>query len=153
MTLAQVIHQLEVVASHQPSVNMLVQNDIFRLNAAPEVRYGVFAWTQGQHYTSPESDIANYQFTVFYVDRLTADRSNQIEVQSVGLQTIGNIVNDLCLRDLWISGVNYQTFNQRFLDECAGVFANITIQAPARSLCPENFADFNNDFNDDFLIY
>ena len=38
MTLIQVIKAFETIASHQPSVNMIVQNDIFRLNACSDAR-------------------------------------------------------------------------------------------------------------------
>lgn len=155
MTLIQVIKAFEIIASHQPSVNMIVQNDIFRLNAKSDARYGVFGWTQGIHSTGVDSNSINYQFTFFYVDRLTEDKSNQIEVQSVGIDTLDNIIREMDSRGLFVEA-NYtmQTFNQRFLDECAGVFCNVTISVPATSLCSESFADFlESDFNDDFMIF
>lgn len=154
MTLVELIKTMEVVASHQPSVNMVVENDIFRLNAKSDARYGVFAFTQGQHTASVGSSLITYAFTLFYVDRLTNDRSNQIEIQSVGIQTLDNIIRRL--DDIGISadtGYTFQVFNQRFLDECAGVFCNVSLTVPAGSLCPESFGDFNYDFNDDFMIY
>lgn len=155
MTLQQVIKAFEMVASQQPSVNMIVQNDIFRLNSKSDARYGVFGWTQGQHSASTDSDIFTYSFTFFYVDRLKNDRSNEIEVQSVGIQTLNNILRKLDDIGVFVSSTyNFQTFNQRFLDECAGVFCNVTISAPISTFCPEEFGDFlETDFNDDFLIF
>lgn len=155
MTLMQVIKAFEVIASHQPSVNMIVQNDIFRLNACSDARYGVFGWTQGQHTSAVDGDMMTYAFTFFYVDRLTNDKSNQIEVQSVGIQTLDNIVKAMDGRGLYVDGsVTFRTFNQRFLDECAGAFCNVTVSVPSGSLCPEEFPDFlEADFNDDFFIF
>ena len=155
MTLQQVIKAFEMVASQQPSVNMIVQNDIFRLNSKSDARYGVFGWTQGQHSASIDSDMFTYSFTFFYVDRLKNDVSNQIEVQSVGIQTLDNILRGLEELDIFVSSsYSFQTFNQRFLDECAGVFCNVSLQVPVDSLCSESFADFlNTDFNDDFMIF
>lgn len=153
MTLLQAIHTIELVASRQPSVNMIVENDVFRLNTYADAKYGVFAWLQGQHSASVDGSTTRLQFTFFYVDRLTADQSNQVEVQSVGMQTLDNIIRDLNDRGLYADAYTIQPFNQRFSDECAGVFANVAIEIPAGSLCGENFADFNDDFNDDFLIY
>ena len=46
----------------------------------------------------------------------------------------------------------YTTFNQRFVDECAGVFVTVGIEVPVNGLCADLFTDFNNDFNDDFAI-
>lgn len=147
MTLQEVIRTFELVASQQPSVNMIVQNDIFRLNSKSDAKYGVFGWTQGQHSTSAESSMFTYSFTFFYVDRLKHDLSNQIEVQSVGVQTLDNILRKLDDLGVYVNSTyTFQTFNQRFLDECAGVFCNVTLQAPVMSMCPESFADFNKDF-------
>ena len=155
MTLIQVIKAFEAIASNQPSVNMIVQNDIFRLNACSDAKYGVFGWTQGIHSTGVDANTITYNFTFFYVDRLTEDRSNQIEVQSVGIETLDNIIRDMDAKGLYVdSNYTMQTFNQRFLDECAGVFCNVSISVPAASLCSESFADSVwNDYNDDFYIY
>lgn len=155
MTLQQVIKAFEVVASQQPSVNMIVRNDIFRLNSKSDARYGVFGWTQGQHSTSADSSLFTYSFVFFYVDRLKNDRSNEIEVQSVGIQTLDNILRKLEDLDIFVSSsYSFQTFNQRFLDECAGVFCNVSLQVPVSSMCSESFADFvSKDFNKDFMIY
>ena len=155
MTLQQVIKAFEVVASQQPSVNMIVQNDIFRLNSKSDARYGVFGWTQGQHSTSVDSSMFTYSFVFFYVDRLKNDRSNEIEVQSVGIQTLDNILRKLEDLDIFVSSsYSFQTFNQRFLDECAGVFCNVSLQVPVTSICLEDFEDvFNTDFNNDFMIF
>ena len=76
MTLLELIKTMEVIASKQPSVKMVVENDIFRLNALADARYGVFAFVQGQHSTSVDSNLVTYAFTLFYVDRLKNDRSN-----------------------------------------------------------------------------
>ena len=154
MTLKEAIKVIEVVASQQPSVNMIVENDVFRLNAKADARYGVFAWLQGQHSTSIDSNTLSLQFTFFYVDRLTEDKSNQLEIQSVGIQTLDNILRKLDELGMWVSNnYTFQAFNQRFLDECAGVFTNVTIDIPISSVCPESFADFGQDFNEDFMIY
>lgn len=154
MTLSDVIRTMEIVASNQPSVNMVVENDVFRLNSKADARYGVFAFVQGQHRASMDSSMISYAFTLFYVDRLTNDRSNQIEVQSVGITTLDNIIRQLDSLGIYSeSEYTFQVFNQRFVDECAGVFCNVTLSVPAGSICAEDFADFNEDFNEDFMIY
>lgn len=153
MTLSQLIRTFEMVARQQPSINMIVQSDVYRINSAPSLRYGVFAWTQGQHSGSIDG-MMTYNFTLFYVDRLTEDKSNQIEVQSVGCETIGNILRTLSEdHDIEIGNYSLQTFNQQFTDECAGVFCNVAFSVLPTSACSETYADYNHDFNDDFLIY
>ena len=153
MTLTQVIRAIEEAAKNQPTVHTIVRNDVFRLNIVPNVKYGVFTWLQGRHTTDVDADTILYRFTFFYVDRLTADHRNELEVQSVGIETISNIVRALGEQGIWPSGeVDFQAFNQRFTDECAGVYSSVTFEVPVGTTCGELYGDFNNDYNDDFLI-
>lgn len=155
MTLVEVIKVIETIAARQPSVRMIIENDVFRINERADARYGIFAWTQGQHSTRVESNSVDYSFTFFYVDRLKNDRSNQLEIQSVGTQTLDNIIRTL--DDIGIDIDNtytFQVFNQRFADECAGVYVNVILSVPVTAICPEYFTDFSaDDFNDDFNTF
>lgn len=147
MTLAQVIDIFEKVAMQQPSINMIVRNDVFRINSSPSLKYGIFAWTQGQH-SGSIAGMTSFAFSFFYVDRLKEDLSNQVEVQSAGCETIGNILRALEEYDIEVGNYTMQTFNQRFTDECAGVFCNVTLSVPQVSACPETYGE-----RTDFLIY
>ena len=139
MTLAEIVKKIEGVASVQPSIKTIVPNDVFKLNAMADVEYGVFAWTQGQHSSSLDNMIT-YQFTLIYVDRLRSDLSNQVEVQSVGVSTLGNIIKSLEEQQVFPPAlITFQTFNQRFLDECAGVFCNVAFDVPMDFVCAENY--------------
>lgn len=145
MTLYEVIKTIEAVAGQQPSVNMIVRNDVFRLNAVPDARYGVFAWLQGQHSTEIDEERTSYSFTFFYVDRLTENHGNQIEIQSVGIRTLDNIIRTLDAKGMMVSGTySFTAFNQRFLDDCAGVFCNVTISALNDCEPMEDYAIGNN---------
>ena len=152
MTLVETIRAIERIAGNQPAVNTIVRNDIFRLNGKPDAKYGVFAWTQQQHTIG--EDLCTFSFAFFYVDRLTFDRSNELEVQSVGIQTLDNIIRSLADAGIFAeSEWTAQPFNQRFEDECAGVWATIRLQVPVGWTCPETWPDFNaSEFNDDFNI-
>lgn len=153
MTLLETIRTMEVIASRQPSIKMIVENDIFRLNAKADARYGVFAFVQGDHSTAINTNEITYAFTLFYVDRLKNDRSNQIEIQSVGIQTLDNILRTLDEAGIYAeTGYSFQVFNQRFVDECAGVMCRVSLSVPLGSPCSDQFADFNDDFNEDFYI-
>lgn len=147
MNLSQLIKAIEGAAMQQPSVNMIVKHDIFRVNSAPDVKYGVFAWLQQQH-TGSVMGMQRYSFSLFYVDRLLDDKSNMTEVQSVGVETIGNILRMLEAMDIEVADYTIQPFNQRFTDECAGVFCNVTMSVLPDALCEETFPNM-----DDFLIY
>lgn len=147
MTLAQLIRLFEGIAKEQPSINMIVQQDVFRINSAPSLKYGVFAWTQGQH-SGSINGMQTYSFSLFYVDRLKEDLSNQIEIQSVGCETIGNILRALDEYDVEVSNYTIQTFNQRFTDECAGIFCNVNLSVMPTTRCAED-----NGEDNDIIIY
>lgn len=151
MTLTDTIRMIEVAAGAQPPVKSIVRNDIFRLNALPDAKYGVFGWTQGNHTGDLDSSFYTYRFTFFYIDRLTADKGNEVEIQSVGIQVLDNILRLLGENNAVPTGEwQFTTFNQRFVDECAGVFCTVGLEVPVNGLCSDTFFDFNDDFNDDF---
>ena len=154
MTLSDTVRLIETCAGNQPAVRSIVRNDIFRLNSLPDAKYAVFGWTQGQHLATIDAYFYTFRFTFFYIDRLTADRSNEVEIQSVGIQVLENVLRMLADRDVlpdgdWV----FTTFNQRFEDDCAGVFCSVALTVPIDFVCSEGYFDFNNDFNDDFTIY
>lgn len=140
MTLRDTIALIERTAASQPAVNMLVRNDIYKLNACPDALYGAFAWTQEQHREALDDYGPAFAFVLFYVDRLLEDGSNQVEVQGTAVETLRNVIRSLAA-DLDITDWTYTTFNQRFTDLCAGAFARVVIRVPADSVCPEPFDD------------
>ena len=139
MNLAQFIKRLETVALAQPSVRTVVENDVFRLNAMPSARYGVFAFTQGQHRANMDTEVITYVFSIFYVDRLTEDASNEIEVQSVGITTLTNIIHTLA-EEFGVAPWTINTFNQRFADLCAGAYATVSVDVPFDYTCSDDYA-------------
>lgn len=153
MTLSDTIRAIETIAAGIPSVASIVRNDIFRLNALPNAEYAVFGWTQGQHSASVASSLVTFNFTFFYIDRLTEDKKNEIEIQSVGIQVLDDIIRSLEAKTIYSEApYTFTTFNQRFVDECAGVFTNVALTVPLTEICAETYADFNDDFNEDFAI-
>ena len=151
MTLTDTIRMVEIIASCQPPVKSIVRNDIFRLNSLPDAKYSVFGWTQGQHTSDLDSSFYTYRFTFFYIDRLTADQKNETEIQSVGIQVLDNILRMLADQGVETDGDwQFTTFNQRFLDECSGVYCTAALTVPVNGLCSDTFFDFNEDFNEDF---
>lgn len=158
MTLLETIRYIESIAVLQPAVNTIVRADVRRLNDLPNIRYGVFAWVQGVHTESADNDIARYTFSLFYVDRLTAKKENATEVQSVGCEVLGSIlryINEYG-EGIQVAEWSLHPFEYRFKDECAGVYAECSIDVPVSLPCGdvyefvENIGDFNADFNEDF---
>lgn len=151
MTLLQVINAIERVAGGQPTIHSIVRNDVFRLNSIPDAKYGVFAWLQGEHRTELEGDFMNYAFTFFYVDRLTFSHGNEVEIQSVGIETLENILETLESAGIVAGEHSFRTFNERFSDECAGAYCTLTLEVPKGTLCEQLFPDY--EMNNDLKIF
>lgn len=136
MTLYELIRAIERIAAEQPSVNMIVENDMFKLEDEPSAKYGVFGFRQVEHTASVDSALVQYGFEFYYADRLEDDRSNQVEVQSVGLQTIENIVRRLVEEEgVVITECRYTPFRQKFVDVCSGVICALSIGAVRDYMC------------------
>ena len=148
LSLRGAIRTLESVSS--PYYRTCVENDIYRLNGLPDVRYPVVGWQISRGAVS-DRDTISYTFTLFGVDRL----GEEVDVQSQQAKDIARIIKRLA--DLGYintaDNISLRTFTERFTDECGGVFADITINCPLMSKCAEFTGDYNRDYSDDFLIY
>lgn len=159
MTLIELIRTFESVAAAQPAISSIVRADIRKLNDAPNANYGAFGWVQGTHAGSAEGDGMRYAFSLFYVDRLTADKRNATEVASVGCEVLGAILRYMSEEICEVSDWSLHPFQYRFKDECAGVWAEVEFIVPTATPCGslhgyyENIADFNADFNNDFQCW
>lgn len=135
-TLLETVNALESFAESQPLINAVVKSgDIYDLNKEEyQQKYSAFCATQREHTIGLE--MSTYRFTLFYVDRLTLDLSNKIEIQSTAVEFFKNLL-------MWIES-NYSlqtetgevtTFTERFTAECAGAYMNIDITVQNANLC------------------
>ena len=159
MTLFETIRTINQVAATEPNINTLVlSGNVFDLNTNNiTVKYSTFCCEQMTHHHSLEDEFMYYGFRFYYVDRLTEDSRNRIEIQSKGIQTLESILHKL--RDTDIFGVYqdyyYTPFTNKFEAWCAGVFAEVQIMVPS-DYCWDDIkdllGDFNIDFNYDFWV-
>ena len=133
------VKMLKGVASTQPNINLIIDNDIYRLNTLKDVEYSVFGWQQRQH--QEETDYWIYSFQLFYIDRLTQDGSNELECQNTGMEVLSNIISTIIdFGDIELNGIPlYQPFTQRFKDETAGCYVTVSFIVPKTCICPEEY--------------
>ena len=148
MTLYDVIGAIEAAAARQPSVNMIVRQDIYRLNDIADARYGVFGWLQGQHRGATQRSTRTYGFTLFYVDRLIEGEplddtaaAGMEAVQSVAVETLDNIVKALAAAGIMAEPYTFRTFNQRFADQCAGAYVEVELTAELSVICEHEYIE------------
>lgn len=126
MTLQELITYILNIAKKQPNIKTVGEGDIYSLNSLPNIDYGVFYITQSNHTIS--ADTTTYNLVFYYIDRLLNDDSNRLQIHSQGLLEINHILNIIDDElDVDIDDVNITTFTHKFTDNCAGVFANVTI--------------------------
>lgn len=142
MTLYKVIDTLKMLSTKHPNINSAYEGNIYDImNANPSLRYACFVITQQSHVEDEMYD--HYGFTLFYVDRLIDDiDSNRVQIQSNGKSMLSNIIKAFCDEfDAECDRINFQTFTERFADECSGVYCTITIDMLKDIYCTEKYWD------------
>lgn len=142
MTLYTVIETIKMLALKHPNINSAYEGNIYDImNANPGQKYASVVLTQQQH---TQDDIyEHYNFNIFYVDRLVGNmEDNRLQIQSTGKNMLSNIIKAFCEEfDAECDTINFHTFTERFADECAGVYATITIDMVKEINCDEKYWD------------
>lgn len=140
MTLLETISLLNMAAASNPNINGIVESgDIYDLSKDEfQQKYSAFCVTQGIHTIGEQ--FSTYRFTLFYVDRLTLDKSNKIQIHSTAMEFFQNLVTTLVmLSSEYKCDFEYgdvHTFTERFSAECAGAYMDCYVTTTNTSLCP-----------------
>lgn len=128
MTLYKLVQDVCNLGKSSPNVNFVSQGDIYQLNHNQDVEYPAFIVTQGTH-TGSDYDEEQFTLTLFAVDRLVSDKSNEIDVQSWANGVLMDIIKKIEEFSIGIvqSGFKVQTFTEKFDSLCAGAYATIAV--------------------------
>ena len=141
MTLFDIIRNLQAIAAQEPSVRSVSDGDIYdALNAAVDIKYGVFHITQDTHTNNPTNgDLDQWGLNLFYIDRLLDNNENRLSIQSAGITILENVLKRFAdtFGAEYLNNIVYTPFTQRFKDNCAGVFCKISISTVMDNLCEE----------------
>ena len=128
MTLYKLVQDVCNLGKAQPNVNFVTQGDIYQLNHNQDVDYPAFVVTQGTH-SGSDYDEEQFTLTLFAVDRLVSDKSNEIDVQSWANGVLLSVIKNI--GDFYIgtvqSGFKIQTFTEKFDSLCAGAYVTLAI--------------------------
>ena len=131
---------IESYANEYPNINYVEESgNIYNLNAHNNMRYTAFcALPTGVNLTeNSDGDTVNeYNYNLFYVDRLENDEDNLLSIHSAGEEFFRYLAQKL-YEDLGITYTNYNCsfFKERFNDLCAGVLLSVTLQALTDDNC------------------
>ena len=138
MTLFDIIRNLQAIAAQEPSIRSVSDGDIYdALNAAVDIKYGVFHITQDTHTTNGDLDV--WGLNLFFIDRLLDNNENRLSIQSAGITILENVLKRFAdtFGAEYMNNIVYTPFTQRFKDNCAGVFCKISISTVMDNLCAE----------------
>lgn len=141
MTLKYLIDAIAKLAIDEKLINFSAAgNDIYQLNGLAIDAYpALFTCPAGIHYV--RENTTSYSITLFYIDRLLEDYSNELDIYSASIENLKNLI--LKIKD--IEGVldvenNYTIQNfqesEKMNDRVGGAFADIQI-ITSNTYCPE----------------
>lgn len=139
MTLLEIIKALKDIALLQPEVRSVSDGDVYdAMNGNPSLKYSVFHVTQTSHSSNEGWD--SYGLSLFLIDRLTDDNANRLEIQSRAKETLGNIIAVFCDNfDAEHNAITFTPFTEKFKDNTAGVWANVTVNVMSDAACPSDY--------------
>lgn len=127
--LKAVVNRVErAVRNVDKTIGNFFYGDIYNINHIQEIKYPAVVVTNSTH--NATSDYITYYFNIFYVDRLTADKKNKLDVQSAATMTLKNTMQ--LVDENYLVNDNYElhTFEEKFNDVCAGAYINVGIRCP-----------------------
>lgn len=142
MTLKYLLNIISRRAINQKCINYAsAGSDIYQLNALRVDSYPVlYVSPTGNHMVSENT--TTYELTLYYLDRLTEDNINDIDIQSAAIEQLKNIV--LTIGE--IDGVvrvseSYSITNfietEAFSDRLAGAYCTIQVEVLNNFVCPD----------------
>lgn len=135
MNLYQTVQYILSVAKAQPNVGLAYEGDVYDLNELQNIAYPAVVVAQNTHAESGEW--RGYGFNIFYVDRLTDDKKNRLEIQNIALEALSNIYKVLVESGFEVQGeMRFHPFDERFDAECAGMYMELVLQSE-ESLCAD----------------
>ena len=139
MNLAQFIQYVKETSLRSPFINQAIDGDVYQINSI-ENQYGIFCITPMSVTTT--DNVMTINSTMFYVDRLVEGETNMNQIQSDGITCLKTIIEEITNDedvDISLDGdVIYTIFRYKFTDECAGVFAEVSLNV-SNDDCEESY--------------
>lgn len=139
MNLAQFITYVKETSLRSPFINQAIDGDVYQINSI-ENQYGIFCITPMSVTTT--DNIMTINSTLFYVDRLVEGEYNMNQIQSDGVTCLKTIIEEITNDedvDISLDGdVTYTVFRYKFTDECAGCFAEVSLNV-SNDDCEESY--------------
>lgn len=138
MKYKEIIKIIKNISLALPDVQSFYTGDVYEVNADQSVKYSSIVLTNQEHSFDNINDKFQYNFILFYIDRLTDDEANRVDVHTAAVSALKTIVRHLEDYDVIINDFKFNLFRERFNDSCAGAYASLSVDVE------------DNDCNEDF---
>lgn len=142
MTLKYLLNIISRRSISQKCINYAAAgSDIYQLNALRVDSYPVlYVSPTGNHMVSENT--TTYELTLYYLDRLTEDNTNDIDIQSAGIEQLKNIVLtigeiDGVVRVSEAYSITNFIETEAFNDRLAGAYTTIQVEVLNNFVCPD----------------
>ena len=142
MTLKYLLNEISRTAIRQKCINYAAAgSDIYQLNVLRVDSYPVlFISPTGNH--TVNENTTTYEVTIYYLDRLTEGNFNDVDIQSVAIEQLKNMVRWIAVFDGVVRvSDEYQITNfietEAFNDRVAGAYCTIEIEVLNAFTCPD----------------
>ena len=138
MKYKEIVKIIKNISFALPDVQSFYIGDVYEVNADQTVKYSSVVLTNQEHSFDNVNDKFQYNFVLFYIDRLTDDEANRTDVHTAAVSALKNIVQHLEDYNVIINDFKFNLFRERFNDQCAGAYATLSVEVE------------DNDCNDGF---
>lgn len=128
MNYKRLLENLVYIAGNHKLVNSCEEGaNIYKVNYMDIVYPLVFITPQPHILNTP---LAQYNFVIYYIDRLLDDKSNRVDIHNSAIKTINDIIFEVDELEVTesLKPINITVFSEKFADECAGGFIEISIE-------------------------
>ena len=138
------------IAKKHKYIQEVYYGDIYEFENLPNRRYSNFVLSVQNNTTY--TDTTTYTFNAFVTDRLTDDKSNTIEVQSLS-KTILEQILSACFDSL--DSTTYTFWTEKFNDLCAGCYVTFSVTLPKELICADDtmFNEVVKEINENGTYY
>ena len=138
MKYKEIIKIIKNISLALPDVQSFYTGDVYEVNADQSVKYSSIVLTNQEHSFDNINDKFQYNFILFYIDRLTDDENNRTDIHTAAVSALKAIVRHLEDYNVIINDFKFNLFRERFNDSCAGAYATLSVDVE------------DNDCNEDF---
>lgn len=115
----------------QPAIALSLGDSVQPDGIDPEAVNGMFAFAQRQHAGSVELDGVSFGFSLYYIGANDAGGDRHLEIQSTGLSTLSDVLNELAGMGIGIGEYMFEVFNDSVMKGYSGVRCDVVLEVSA----------------------